>query len=656
MTEFKPYKVQVINGEKIEKLIVFNGLEDYIFSEEEEEIENKSVSTVQIHKDDSIDQIKKKIVNELSCNYAELYLFCYKTRKINLLSAIMSSTKSIIDKKTFSQFIKNMDLDGINPDAVDIDTKGIKKQKEIYEYNYISSLGFNKEFPLSVKTSLGIEFKRNYNYLFSPNPFHCTDIFGFETDIYLNENKLLGNIDENIIYVCLARDVFRYAADNEELFSKIYFPNLANDRIFNLEDLETKQDELGQKTADVMKEEYFSTYQAIDKLYEIYYKRKSELNAKKGIVSFIISIIPSYNLVMPLDSIFKNIHCDREYPFMKYNPGRSIENIYRMYSVSVSKTGKKMPFLSKKQTMHLVRTTSKHKEISIYNDTHNIIINIETDGVINISGKFKIFKTIKEVETILKTAVNPLLDKINGYLFSSGYSISNINSLKDENIKIVNMNYEFSTVVSKKMNLKNTCIYSIFDVIESDVRKRAILRFKRVDNFEKMDALNAFIIDMYKKRNEQSDAYNALATQYKIDLNQAKIIVATKLNEEIVVAGKNPGLTTTIKQENNTLNIRVNNLENIEYIESLGIYLDSIVRLTQGMVIDSKNICINVEEQRYEELSIVDKLEEKTFDINNLLNQEIQKLLGPTNVDIDEDEEEKPSIRDLRAKWLEQFK
>ena len=78
MTEFKPYKVQVINGEKIEKLIVFNGVEDYIFSEEEEEIENKSVSTIQIHKDDSIDQLKKKIVNELSCNYAELYLFCYK--------------------------------------------------------------------------------------------------------------------------------------------------------------------------------------------------------------------------------------------------------------------------------------------------------------------------------------------------------------------------------------------------------------------------------------------------------------------------------------------------------------------------------------------------------------------------------------------------
>jgi hypothetical protein len=639
MTEFKPYKVQVLNGEKIEKLIVFNGLEDtYIFSEEEQEIENKSVSTVQIHKDDSIDQIKKKIVNELSCNYAELYLFCYKTRKINLLSAIMSSTKSIIDKKTFSQFIKNMDLDGINPDAVDIDVKGIKKQKEIYEYNYISSLGFNKEFPLSVKTSLGIEFKRNYNYLFSPNPFHCTDIFGFETDIYLNENKLLGNIDENIIYVCLAKDVFQYAADNSESFSKIYFPHLANERVFNLEDLETKQDELKQKTVDVMKEEYFSTYQAIDKLYEIYYNRESELNVKKGIDSFIISIMPSYNLVMPLDAIFKNIHCDREYPFMKYNPGRSIENLYRMYSISVSKTGKKLPFLSKKQIMHLARTTSNHKEISIYNDVHNIIINVETDGVINILGKFKNFKTIEEVETILKTAVNPLLDKINGYLFSSGYRISKINSLKDENIKIVNMNYEFSTVVSKKMNLKNTCIYSIFDVIESDVRKGAILRFKRVDNFEKMDALNAFIIDMYKKRNEPSDAYNALVNQYKIDLNQAKIIVATKLNEEIVVAGKNPGLTTTIKQEGNALNIRVNNLENIDYIESLGIYLDSIVRLAQGIV--TTNVCSNVEEQRYEELSIVEKTVEKTFDINNLLNQEIQKLLGPVKEKEKEDEEE----------------
>jgi hypothetical protein len=218
------------------------------------------------------------------------------------------------------------------------------------------------------------------------------------------------------------------------------------------------------------------------------------------------------------------------------------------------------------------------------------------------NGSFKedAVKTIKEIEEIIKLSVNPLIKKINSYLINSGYRIATVNSLKDEKIKIVNMNYQYSVILSKNfieikinnnalflngtkyqvregiysvktfieelkkqmagfdityddeterftiihsnseftidakkstiknvmgfgkneilesnqfilelpnpvlkianMNLKNTCIYPVFWVEKNNVKKEAVLRFVRVDNFQKMKSLDAFIHDMYNKR------------------------------------------------------------------------------------------------------------------------------------------------------------
>jgi hypothetical protein len=515
-----PYKVWIIKpNEQVDKIIVFNGDNDDIFSEEELKYvseETRIFSPAQIHKDDSIDQIKKKIVNEIQCNYAELYLFAYKTRTINLLNALTSSTKSVIDRKIFGEFARNLDLDDLN------------LNKEIYGYKYLTSLGFNKEQRLSIKTGLGIEFKHGYNYLFSPNPF-LTDLT-VETEkikngIYMNDNKLLGEIDDNNIYVCLAANVFA----EDESYSQIYFPLLFEKGIRNLTDLEDAQSELKEDTDAKMNEKEFATYEKIDKLYEIHSDDSISLaNVKQGINSFSIEVKPTYTVVMPLDAIFKNLHCDAEFPFVKYNPGVRRENIYRLYSTSISKNGKKIPYLPKKRIENLVRTTSNHKQISLYNAIHKLIISIESDGIVKINGKFKEddVKTIAQIETIIKSSVNPVVEKINAYLRNSGYRISTIQSLKDENVKIANMNYQYSVAKIAKMDLKNACIYPVFSVVQSNVKKGAVLRFIRVDNFQKMNFIACFIIDMYKKREEPADAYNALVAQRGFEINDAKKLVA----------------------------------------------------------------------------------------------------------------------------------
>ena len=93
------------NGKPI-KIIVFNGQTDEIskdhdiFSEEEKvemAIDQPEITTSkqQIHKDDSIRIIKKKIIKELGLNnisYDELYLFSKRKDRLHLLNAFLEMT------------------------------------------------------------------------------------------------------------------------------------------------------------------------------------------------------------------------------------------------------------------------------------------------------------------------------------------------------------------------------------------------------------------------------------------------------------------------------------------------------------------------------------------------------------------------------------
>ena len=91
------YKVWVLNDNKVENIFVFRGKDkEDPFSEADKKLIEKNKlpkssiieSPVQIHKDDSILQIKKKILNEFGkdslVTYHELYLFSYNKIDLDL--------------------------------------------------------------------------------------------------------------------------------------------------------------------------------------------------------------------------------------------------------------------------------------------------------------------------------------------------------------------------------------------------------------------------------------------------------------------------------------------------------------------------------------------------------------------------------------------
>jgi len=726
------YKVKIFGANKmVDKVIIFGADEEEdtfneLFDKDEiaaEQITQEMLifSPVQIHQDDSVDQVKRKIINVIGCTYSELYLFCYKTRTINLMDALMKSTKSIITNKIFHQFLRNMDLEEAN------------EEREIYEQKYLISLGFNKEETYSIKTSLGIEFNKGANYLFSPNPFLNDPEVMNNITTSPNEDKHLGKVDNNCIYACLAKDVFEHAGDLTEMYSRMYFPNLQSKNIFDLVELNNKQRELQAETDSKMEAKYFNSYNIIDELYDIYYNGESKLSdVKEGIRGFTIEVMPNNKIHMPLDAIFKNINCTAEFPFIKYNPGKRRESICRLYSTGISKTGKKIPYLPKIKIISLNSITTGNKQISIYNSIHKILITIESDGVIKIIGKFKNgVKTTKQMEEIIKKSVNPLIDSVNHYLANSGYKLTAIESLENENVNIVKMDYEFTTYLENKfieikkgnsitlngkkysikegiysidnfiqelmnqigadgfsvsytsnkltfhndiiefkmsttikeigigekvssltssknsltmpnniqliadMKLENACIYPVFDVLEGDVKSGALLQFKRVDNLKKMDLINSLIYNMLKKNGNPKDAYMGLVDQYGFEINDAKLLVSRVIESRDFMT-KNPGLITTMKLTGNELKVVVNNLNNIQYTETLKIYLDSIIKITQELEVPNECNVVEKEEEKEKEK----KVAKKNIDIRELILKEMEDRKREKKEEEEEEEEE----------------
>ena len=80
------------------------------------------------------------------------------------------------------------------------------------------------------------------------------------------------------------------------------------------------------------------------------------------------------NCLIPLDIIFKQIHATKgsetpyyypSVPFIKYNPGKRRESMFRFYSENISKDGKKIPWLTKKQINAISKENKKFGNVII---------------------------------------------------------------------------------------------------------------------------------------------------------------------------------------------------------------------------------------------------------------------------------------------------
>jgi hypothetical protein len=705
----KIYKVkQLVNGE-ITTIYVFNGklvtdneeeLFKKIFTDEELEIINAQkinivFSEEKIHFDDSIGTIKIKILKQLERDLSldELYLFCQKEETLNAVAvyqALTQKNKLSLTKIRLDQFISNIVSDE-NGDAIKPPA-----DKDVYTFDDIFEMKFdNKKY--IVNKVLGQKFFIVENeYPFVCNPYSVTDYDRLlektarKSLTTLNSHLLLnsGDIVDNSIYLCLAEDVIPYVGRkdlSEETTIKIYYPFLYNKNINSIEDLDKNRDKLMQNNSKILNKKTFNAFKTIDMFYDVYNLRKSELNyVNRGIKYIKAVLVPEFYIKIPLELIFKVVHATQENPLIKFNPSSRQENVYRLFADKNSTDGRKIPYLKKAAIFKLKKTIARNKSVAVYIETKNagtnqsLICEFDEEGFITLSAEFGTIVSINDIDELFRNSINPVITEIKHFLEQSGYKLNTFNSLNDENVEIKQLTYETQISIKKPLDIEayKGCLSSIF-INETNVFKGNTinLRFKRVANYSNFTSQEAFILEKSEQGLRGDQIIEALLENFTDELNrkEAEEMVRKIANELEIERGvrksdikikNSPGFKTIISLEKETgiITIVTENINNINYLHTLPIYLDTMVRLTQDKnatnypVKEITRLCskekydvhiddiISITEEAAPKSHIpsIEKITEDEEDVkyNTFKNVEMNKPKGALSLFFDHDDEE----------------
>ena len=638
------YKVNYLNNDKIVLKIVFYGnnldvpnpnklfIEDphneiftTVFSIEElanivENRINVHFSVQQIHFDDTIGTIKIKIMSEfknlkMSCSIEQLYLFCIQDELLNpttIYQTLTQNNRLELTRIRLDQFLLNIVNENNEPIEFDI------AEKDVYSYDDIMALNLYKK--MHINKVLGQKFIILSNeYPFICNPFNVINYDPFieraarKSLTTLNNQLLLntGIINSNNIYVCLANDVLLNAQTkgiSESNTINIYYPFLLKHDIHSFAELEENKYKLDAENEKLLGPGTYETFDSINMFYDIYKyggPSKEYKNKSNGLKFIKLVVHPIFNIKIPLDVIFKIIHATKKNPFIKYNASPKIENIYRLYTDKISTDGRKIPFLLKSAILKLNDSIGKTKSVAVYfNNIKNITLlccEFEDNGSITITCEHKKTITLDELDILIKSHINPIIQEVKDYLEQSGYSVSLFENIYDNNIEIKKMLYQSVFEIKKKIKLDDFigCITSAF-IIESkkiNSLNGINMRFKRVSNFNKMTSQEAFVVEQANQKDglKGHSLIASLVENYDMTEEESINLIAKIASEAQVERNVkrneteiklNPGFKTTIKQDSSistttTITINVENINNIFYLNILPIYLDSIIRLTQ---------------------------------------------------------------------------
>ena len=632
----KIYKINHIINNNIKKVYVFIGDNEFninkIFSKKEikkidaGEIKFKLIKKF-IYDDDTILRIKEKIMKYTDINIStfEMYLFSIKKTILDpriIYNRLTNNKRLGLTYEMLSIFLSNILSTSTN---LNVDyTKYIKEKKSNYDYNDFVSLNINwdKEYHLTNMIGQKNIFLNN-NY--TSNPYNIKifdDLIYNEGGNYIStQNKYLlfeyDNIVNNNIYLCDAENVIKYSNEKfnkEDYLLKLFFPLLYNsEKIKNENKLNKKKQQLLDKDEKRLKDRFDDYNEIIDYLYKINNKNKKNITkSKSGVKNIYFTFYQKNNIKLPLESIFKLINADKNIQLIKYNPGRQIENIYRLYTNGYySVDGKKIPVLyvdsnnKKSKIIKISKELSTRKKVGyflLYNN-EEIYYEFLENGSIEVRINFKNIKNIDYIDNLISESLNNiLLSKIKQYLAQSGYTYSLFNSLKDDSIKINSLDYVVNVNESKQINLNNIvrCLSTIFNINKGVMKKsedEINLTYKRVSSFHKMNSIMTFITLSRKKNMNTDSIIENLQNNFQISEDEAKLHIVNWQTQVDVTLDKNenakidiesnPGFEVIIKSNIFNKNIddaqgmiiQVNDINNINYLKFLDTYLNSLIIL-----------------------------------------------------------------------------
>ena len=593
------YKLKFINGTEIYKtFIVCDIITQNKLLENKKEIgeENYEFNNNIIYLDDTVENIKYKIKRIIGTDISldEIYLFSKQTITYTgkeIYNMLSQNGQLIITQAKYLNFLAN--ISEINIDSI--------TKKDEYTYEDIVDLEIDNK-QLTENIPIGITYNLETKYPFSSNPYKTLieDPLLFNSGDMIvstqNRNILLdyNTLVDNTIYVCLAQEVFKL--ERPQYYSNIYFPLLAKNDIDSISKLETYR----KGAHNIQDTRFIDRYnEKIDFLYNIFSSKKGhELPyTDVGISDIEFIIHRKGTILIPIHTIFKIITTTSERLLIKYNSSNKTEKIFRLFTDNIATNGKKIPVLTKTKIQQISNTIGRKRSVSMFYKTNNTILTFEfyANGEIKVMLKSKITYSVKEVETYIKSKLNDLLININNVIERSGYKYDLFTSLLTRHIEIINISYKLDIVIDKPLNFDkySKCLSNVFTVIKSDLSKGIEIDYKRIAYYNKMNSLDKYISRMIQQKYSIDALVVLVAKNFDITEDESKIKLTEWLKEAQVEQNAFENKKLKIKNTSgipiyitkdkfsNKITIAIDKIDHMLYLETIPIFIDILLRISQ---------------------------------------------------------------------------
>ena len=682
------YNFHHVIGSNIKKTYTFNN------------DNHTSTKNIPIYEDDMIINIKHKLSSLFDKqSHNEIFLFCKSKEILNqsVYYKILTQDDNIkLTTKIFNRFVSNIAIN--NEFLKTPNTISTRHLKSFYKNKKL----WNKE--RSIINPIGISAFHKKKYIFNHNPYFCKE----DDEIISNDMKKFVNTENrkllfkykpenNDIYFCFADEVLDYFKKqknitvSEKYLLELYFPNLVLKKIKSLSDIETQKIKL---KSESMKE-YNSTFKNYNKNIDILHKYSSNTttNISYNIKDIYFTIHPNEPLKLPLDIIFKKINSSKLIPLIKYNPGKDLESIYRLYTGTyISDKGQKIPslFVENKENNRKIRQISSNilynNRIGFYLDlAHltNSTIKEELYCILLSNGDIQFKLNLKDKYNIndLQSMLIPIIQKyvismVNKFIQKD--SIYYFDTLNSKNIELNKVDIVFFTDDINVLSFKNLkCSSSVFSVVNKNTKENIYdLKYKRVSFYQKMNDIQSFINLKLQEAISIEEIKHLIMNNFNLSdvkaieiidnfLKETRLAVDAFENKKIKIED-NPGFDIHIETKNiDYVNIKlkqlfeINNINDITYISNNIIQKYIVALLNINKLETPLDICVKkVEEKKIEKIKEIydNPLDEDTKIVFNDEDDDDDLLDLMSGFDDEEDENTLKSSLDSKENSKEESK
>ena len=590
----RPLYVRQLNAQgKTVNTYVFLGSQSDTFTPPKDPISDTlqtgipTICSEYIHWDDTIEQIRNKIIRQIVAKEErtvqphEMYLFGYIRENTDTLAIYQSITKqreSIdipISRAQMHQLLLNMGVD------VPVDSL-----RQSYTYEQILSYKTNggaypfskDEFTLPVP--LGRELYDRHgklvrDYVFAANPSkRVQQLYDIGSNVWVDRslNTVLmsySTLVGDTLYLCLADTVSSIGMGN-------YFPVAP---------------------PSAAQREYSALENTVDFLYELKYSGVLAEPAPATVHEFTTIIRYPYNIVLPLDTIFGQLHATVQIPFIQYNPGKQRDSVIRLRSIYKTFQGEPVPTLDPILLEKVIEDLSKkHETISMYlpSDSKSTVP-IALYVILGKTGDvyFKIVATDKQkwipsntIEEFIVNTCNPILDILNDSVQPLGFTYDELKSPLPTNIIVSDIKY---TSVYEPL-VKTSAIepgkfvnvfQNLFDRKQvggsSQIQNEDVFFFTRSGGENTRQALLEFHLHQC---DDNAALQSTLLKKYAVNVDRLK-------RRKILIKP----ITLTVKREQRgSFSWTVSNITSLMMLSTIHSYVNALHRCFKGEILETNSI------------------------------------------------------------------